>query len=115
MEMEVQYIIAIAVGSVSVFLLFLYLIATVRADFREARISESIEKMYEDENLAKMEYDFIDYNLEAARILAMRERREGQMTIDDVLAGINSPNDPVYGKMDNDGPEEITGTYNPEL
>lgn len=113
--MEVQYIIAIVGGGIVVFLLLVYLIVAVRTGKREERRRNYIENMYADKNLAKMEYDFVNFNEEAARILSMHERENGQLTIDDVLAGINSPNDPIFGKIDNDGPEEITGTYNPEL
>lgn len=112
--MEPQYIVAIAAGSIFLLLFMIFIILSVYKHKAEARIQESLEKQYADENLAKMEYDFAVYDEETARMLSGEDNKPvTQVSIYDVLSEDLAQPEEVFGKIENDGLEEITGNYKP--
>ena len=87
-------------------LFFIGLFAMLYHSGKHNELMAKLEAMYNDPNLAKMDYDFSAYDEEITRIVTA-SRAEGQLTIDDVLiSGAVSPVD--------EGIEEITGNYKPE-
>lgn len=103
--MEVQYIVAIVVGSLFGLLFIIGIVAYFYNKSKQKELWGSISAMYNAANLAKMDYDF-GYDNETSRIVSV-SRTEGQLTIEDVLYdGALSPVD--------EGMEEITGNYNPD-
>ncbi len=113
--MEPKYIVAIVVGGIFFIMLVTYVIFTVRIGYLEKLRRSEIEKMYSDKNLVKMDYDFAIYDEETAKLLAENERKSGQLTIDDVLADSGlAVDESVFGTIDSEGLEEITGNYKPE-
>lgn len=104
--MGVQYIVAIAAGGIFTLLFLVWFGLYIFSKVREKALYNRICQMYNDENLAEMNYDFANYDDETARIVSV-SRTEGQLTIDDVLfdATANSADE---------GLEEITGNYKPD-
>lgn len=101
-----KYIFAIVMFSIFALMLLIWLVAFFYNKNKENKQREKLEQMYNDENLAKMEYDFVSYDEKTAR-LASASRTEGQLSIYDVI-GENSVSSPEEGL------EEITGNYKPE-
>ena len=109
--MEPQYIVAIVCGSVFLILLFVYIILRVIKNKRELKAKAQLSEVYNDEALAKMEYDFAVYDEESSELLGEQTKREGHTTIDEEL---DVPPEEVIAKVDSEGMEEITGNYKPE-
>ncbi len=101
-----KYIFSIIVFSVFALILIVWLASFFYNKKKESKRREELEKMYNDENLAKMEYDFAPYDEKTAR-LANTSRTEGQLSIYDVMIE-NAAN------SSEEGLEEITGNYKPE-
>lgn len=109
--MEVKYIVALSVLGAFVLLLLIAAIVFYRRDKSEWLRQLKLEEMYSGD-IAKMEYDFAIYDKETERLLEKRNR-SGQITFDDVLPEPRESGD-LFGKIDSDGFEEITGNYKPE-
>ena len=62
--------------------------------------------MYNDPDLAKMEYDFASYDDRVERLISA-SNADGQLTIDDVM--LEAP-----AAAPDEGLDEITGNYKPE-
>ncbi len=101
--MDVIYIISIAAGGAFAALLLSALVYFLIVNAKNNERRRQLEKMYNDEHLAKMEYDVAEYDDETSRKLSGGS--ESQITIDDVLTDAVDKSD---------GIEEITGTYKPE-
>ena len=113
--MELKYILTIIGVSIFLIMFLVFVIFTSRSRKREAMLMESLEKMYADKNLAKMDYDFAVYDGELEKILAKRQMPDGQLTIDDFMdSSAPNPVDSVFQTVDTEGVEEIQGTYKPE-
>lgn len=114
--MELKYILAIVGGGLFLIAVIVFLVYLIRIRNKEAEQMEYLEKMYSDKNLVKMDYDFAVYDEETEKILAqMHNNDDGQLTIDDVMAKANlASGDTVFGTVDTEGPEEITGNYKPD-
>ena len=108
--MEPKYIVAIvAVGLFSIlFLIFFMLLAYRRR--MEARLQAYIHEVYSDKNLIKVDYDSAaneevpkNYDLFGATDgQSARKEEETQQKLEE-----------VFGKMEIEGIEEITGNYQP--
>ena len=80
--------------------------------------AEELKKTYSDKNLAKMEYDVAVYDEETRKLLT-HEKSESQVTMDEIVPdekerasdAVLSSEDALFGKGDDEGMEEITGTY----
>ena len=80
--------------------------------------AEELKKAYSDKNLAKMEYDVAVYDEETRKLLT-HEKSESQVTMDEIVPdekerasdAVLSSEDALFGKVDDEGMEEITGTY----
>lgn len=102
----VQFIVTIVTVSLFALIFFVGVLVGLYHNAKQNELNRKITKMYNDPNLAKMDYDFSAYDEEITRIVSA-SRMEGQITIDDVLInGTASPAD--------EGIEEITGNYKPE-
>lgn len=103
--MKVQYIIAIATGSLFGLLFLIGICICFYNKAKQKSLWSKIFAMYKDGNHTRIDYDY-GFDNEANRIVST-SRAEGQLTIDDVLFdGAVSPVD--------EGMEEITGNYNPD-
>ncbi len=103
---QVQFIVTIVTVSLFALLFVIGLLVMLYNNTKSRELNKKITQMYNDPNLAKMEYDFAAYDDETARMVSV-SRMEGQITIDDVLIdGTASPVD--------EGIEEITGNYKPD-
>lgn len=103
---RIQFIIAIVTGSLYALLFFIGIIVMLYNNSKQNELNRKIAAMYNDPDLAKMDYDFSGYDDEITRIVSV-SRTDGQLTIDDVLiGGAVSPAD--------EGIEEITGNYKPD-
>lgn len=103
--MEIQYIIAIAAGGLFGLLFFIAFCAYLYNKSKQKKLLRRISAMYNDSNLARIDYD-LGLDEEASRIVSA-SRTEGQLTIEDVL--FDSAVSPV-----DEGMEEITGNYKPD-
>lgn len=103
--MEVQYIVAITAAGLFGLLFFIGICTYFHSKTKHRELWGKISKMYNDSNLARIDYDF-GYDSETARIVSA-SRVDGQLTIEDVLFdGAITPAD--------EGMEEITGNYKPD-
>ena len=101
-----QYILSIVVFAVFALMLIMWLGTYIFNRYKENKLRRQIEDMYNDENLAKMEYDFASYDDKTERMIST-STAEGQITIDDVIF------DNLANVVD-EGMEEITGNYKPD-
>lgn len=103
--LSVQYIIALSVLGVFVLALLIFLVVYFCAVNRKNKQMHEIEKMYTDKNLVKMDYDFAMYDEdEDASETVVASAPVGEEEIKD---------DVIFGRLDKEGLEEITGNYNP--
>ncbi len=103
---HVQFIVVIITGSLFALLFFIGLFVMLYQNSKQNELNRRLTEMYNDPDLAKMDYDFSGYDDEISRIVSA-SRADGQLTIDDVLiSGAVSPAD--------EGIEEITGNYKPD-
>ncbi len=109
--MDVKYIYALVALSLFVLLLIIAAVTFYKRDKAEWIRRLKFEDMYAG-NIAKMEYDFAIYDRET-ELLLERRNHSGQITLEDVLPEARESQD-IFGKIDSDGVEEITGNYKPE-
>ncbi len=115
--MKPEYILLICAGGVFLSLLLIYSLVALERAKSDKKNKEKLHKSYSEENLCKMEYDvaFYDKNF---KFNSNRET-ERQVTIDDLLVE-NSGNEiktsdaAVFTQIEDEGVEEIVGTYKPE-
>ena len=100
----IQLVVSIVVGGVFVLMLMASILFYFHTRSIEEEKSGNIAEMYNDPNLAKMEYDLANYDEETKRILAGGGMDDGQLSIEDILDG----SDEIEGL------EEITGNYKPD-
>lgn len=112
--MAFEYIVSIVIGGLFALMFLIFLIAYGRAENKKFKLYDELEKIYSDKNLVKMDYDFAVYDEETEKILSSMQAKEGQLVIEDVIgleaAAVDST---VFGTVDTDGLEEITGNYKP--
>ena len=104
--MPIEYIIAIACGSLFAVLFVTNVIVYFIHAKKEARIREELEKMYADKNLVAMRYDFVAYDEEIEELTANAASGEEIKPTDE--------EEPSFSQMVIEGLEEITGDYKPE-
>ena len=113
--MDPKYIVAIVTGGIFLILFIVFIIIFAHKRKTEARLQARLEQEYSDENLAKMEYDFAVYDEETAKILSGAvEKPVTQVSIYDVLSEDLAQPEEVFGKIESEGMEEITGNYKPD-
>ncbi|MDE6868401.1 MAG: hypothetical protein K2J83_04580, partial [Clostridia bacterium] len=100
--MEPQYIVAIISGSVFLVLLLVYIILRVLGNKKALKERARLSEIYNDESLAKLDYDFAAYDEESTELLDGQIKREGHTTIDEEL---DSPQEEVFAKIDSEGIE----------
>jgi len=112
--MELWLILSTVLGGIYVILLTAYLIVFVRTKKKAAQLRTDLAKMYADPNLAKMDYDFCVCDEETEELINKMQSGEGQAF--DAAAGESRPSTAagsVFGAVETDGLEEITGNYKP--
>lgn len=115
--MKPEYILLICAGGVFLSLLLIYALVALERYKSEKKNKEKLHKSYSGENLRKMEYDVAYYD-KNFKFNSNRET-ERQVTIDDLLVE-NSGNEiktsdaAVFTQIEDEGVEEIVGTYKPE-
>lgn len=113
--MAVEYIVAIAAGSLFLLLFFIFIILVAQRQKKLKMQRQRLEQMYGDKNLVKMYYDFLVYDEETEKIVAAQAERNSQMTFSDIDPSVQPSSDsPIFQTVDTDGLEEIVGTYRPE-
>lgn len=114
--MEEKYIVAIVAGGLFLLLFFVFLIVMAHRRNVEKQLQARLDEVYSDKNLVKMEYDFAVYDEETSKMITeTRAVSEKQVTIYDVLTdGKLTPPEEVFGKIESEGMEEITGNYKPD-
>lgn len=112
--MEPKFIATIIIIGTFVLLCLIFMIYALYKRSVYRRRQAELTKWYTDENLAKMEYDFAVYDEETERLLEGEAyAADEQVTIEDVLSE-DPPSEEVFGKVDGESIEEITGNYKPE-
>ena len=105
--------------SVFIVLLIAYLIVSIREQSQNARLKKELRKAYSDENITKMEYDIATY------YEAPSANRSGKEAVGNPLADATArtsdgeqaeqpsgaPTEAIFTHIEEDGVEEITGTY----
>ena len=104
--MEVKYIATIIIAGIFLMLLLVWLCTYFYNKRKSAAQHKQIKDMYNDPELAKMEYDFASYDDRVERMISA-SHTDGQLTIDDVM--LEAP-----AAAPDEGLEEITGNYKPE-
>ncbi len=104
--MEVRFIVTIIIGGVFAALLMVWLCLYFLNKNKAAKQRKQIKEMYNDPDLAKMEYDFASYDDRVERLISA-SNADGQLTIDDVM--LEAP-----AAAPDEGLDEITGNYKPE-
>lgn len=114
--MEAKYIATIVICGTFVLLCLVYMVYALYRRKVELRKQEELRKNYMDKNLADMQYDFAVYDEETERMLERGTNVPAeQVTIYDVLTKNDAPApEEVFGKIEEEGIEEITGNYKPE-
>lgn len=107
--MATEYIVAMTSLILFVILLLISAYIVYRRKTAEYEQRLLIEKMYSPNNIVKMEYDFVVYDKETERIIANRGNTVDQLTIAEIVG-----DDELFGKMEGEGVEEITGNYIPD-
>lgn len=103
---HVQLVVVLVTGSLFAALFFIGIFMMLYHISKQNELNRKITAMYNDPDLARMDYDFSVYDEEVTRMVSV-SREDGQLTIDDVLiSGAVSPAD--------EGIEEITGNYKPD-
>lgn len=115
--MKPEHILLICAGGVFVLLLLIYFAIGIKSEKTKRDGDKQLLQSYSEENLHKMEYDVAFYEGEAFKIFALRDNAQ-QVTIDDILA--SSTQDisemterAIFSQLEDEGVEEIVGTYNP--
>ncbi len=104
--LTVENIITLSILGVFVLVLLAFLIVYICSVNRNAKQMRELQMMYIDKNLVKMDYDFAIYDDEA---------ETSESVVADVAeSGEEASDDVVFGKVDTEGLEEITGNYKPE-
>ncbi len=116
--MEPLYILFVSAGGVFLFFLFAFLLMNIENWKHNMRTKRDISKAYNDENLAKMEYDlaFYDGDLYSRRSHAELAK---QVTIDDVLSGEADSTEEVdelsrFNPIEEVKDNSVVGLYDPE-
>lgn len=117
-SMKPEFILLICAGGVFLSLLLIYSLVALERSKSEKKNREKLHKSYSDENLRKMEYDVAYYDKNSFRFTTSRET-ERQVTIDDLLVensdgAIKTSDAAVFTQIEDEGAEEIVGTYKPE-
>lgn len=101
--MELRYIIALVAIGIFVILFLISLTCFYYSRNKAQMVKKEIEKMYNDPDLAKMDYDIAAYDEETNQLMSV-ESSEGQLTIEDFLDSTDLE----------DGLDEIMGNYTPD-
>ena len=118
--METDYIILLCAMSVFIVLLIAYLIVSIKEQTQNQRLKGELQKAYSDENITKMEYDIATYYDDSADKRNVKEAAGKPLT--DASAPkpadgkaekhSGAPTEAIFAQVEDDGVEEITGTYN---
>lgn len=116
--MEPEYILLICAGGVFLSILLVYSLVALERAKSEKKNRINLHKSYAEENLRKMEYDVAFYDKNSFKFNYNRET-ERQVTIDDVLSenspdAIKTSDAAVFTQIEDEGVEEIIGTFNPK-
>lgn len=103
--MAVEHIIALSLLGVFAVLLFIFLIIYICTLRRNAKQMNEINKMYNDKNLTKMDYDFTLYD---------EDGEPAENVVSEASGGAEEDTGVIFGRVDTEGIEEITGNYKPE-
>lgn len=104
--MEVKYIVSIILGGIFVLLFLSGIFSYFYNKNKTRKQANKIKEMYNDPNLAGMEYDFASYDDRVERLISA-SNADGQLTIDDVM--LEAP-----AAAPDEGLDEITGNYKPD-
>ena len=114
--MQPIYIVMICAAALFTILLIAYILQADYAKKINMQKEESLEKTYSDKNLAKMEYDVAMYDEETRKLL--NPQSDSQVTMDEVIEKDDgkdedkpSAEEILFGKVDDEGMEEITGNF----
>lgn len=106
--MEPKYIVAIVVLGLFLILMFISVVIIERGRIRDVKLRAWISKKYNDEEVKKYDYDTDDVDDE---IPLQKIETSADEPMDEVEAVVEEPHEEVYGKIDVEGIEEITGNY----
>lgn len=124
--MQPIYIVMICAAGLFALLLLAYFMKADANKKFEQRKNEDLRKAYADKNLSKMEYDVACYDEETKRLL--HPDADSQVTMEEVIEpkeGEEKKSDApeekkpsaeeiLFGKVDGEGMEEITGNFKGE-
>ncbi len=117
--MGTREFIMIGAGSLFALLFIIYIISSYRRRNRRREEKRMLDKAYCNGDIAKMEYDIAFYEGDEIESKA-KDGSAQQMTIDDIQDASKSSEDEnvaedaILTRVDDEGVEEITGTYNPD-
>ena len=118
LAMKPEYILLICAGGVFLSLLLIYSLVALERAKSNKKNKEKLHKSYSEDNLRKMEYDVAYYD-KNFKFNSNRESERQQVTIDDLLVensgnAIRTSDAAVFTQIEDEGVEEIVGTYKPE-
>ena len=112
--MEPKYIVAIVAVGLFAFLFLIFFILLAHRRRMEAKLQAYLYEVYSDKNLIKSDYDFSDdevvqpFVVREARTSEHEDYKEENEDIQQLKM------EDIYGKIDSEGIEEITGNYKPQ-
>ena len=118
--METDYIILLCAMSVFIVLLIAYLIVSIKEQTHNLRLKNELQKAYSDENITKMEYDIATYyddsadsrNAKEAVVKPVIDASAQKSDEKKAEKRSGAPTEAIFTQVEDDGVEEITGTYN---
>lgn len=111
--MEPKYIFAIVALGLFAFLFLIFFALLAHRRKMEAKLQAYLYEVYSDRNLIKSDYDFSGE--ESPQSFVVREARTADTEIfEEEKDGMQQLRmEDIYGKIEIEGIEEITGNYNP--
>ena len=112
--MEPKYIFAIVAVSVFAFLFLIFFILLARRRKMEAKLQAYLYELYSDKNLVKRDYDFSGEETPHSFVVREERSADGEKFEDEKDDMQQIKMEDIYGKIEVEGIEEITGNYRPE-
>lgn len=106
--------------AVFIILLIAYLIVSIKEQTQNARLKRELRKAYSDENITRMEYDIATYYDDHAASRNVKETVGSALADPSVPTAegdqaeqlSDAPTEAIFTPVEDDGVEEIRGTYN---
>lgn len=108
--MEAKYIVAIVVLGVFLMIMFVSVVILERGHIKDVKLRTWIREQYSSEDVRKHDYDSEEDSEEIPEQETETAAEEPLEAVEEDVE--EEPPEEVYGKIDVEGIEEITGNYN---